>query len=378
LEATQLIILILREGSPAPPVPQAITEELEADILRFLKLNRLVSLFYDKIKENQAFSVLFRQQLKGASRDEILRLMQQEAVFRQCIALLKEHEVQPVVIKGFSLAATLYRQPHHRPMADIDLLVRPGEFDKASGILTAQGAKMMPATGAESATEISFDRTFILKGVKIELHHHLMNPGFKNSIARETIFDNTCEQQIMGMHLLVLAPEMQLFYLLHHLSRHWDFRLARFIWVMDIHYFVNHHREKLNMLLFLEFVASAGNDQSIFRGLYLCAHLFGDKLPEGVPVCKNAETLVNTYLEFCRQGKTSAGNIGSIKMIRQIKGWRNKVKFAKEKLYPSAEYLQHRFKLTDTKGLWKYRFLLIWMRGREFVKGRRNEGNEKE
>ncbi|HEX3010341.1 MAG TPA: nucleotidyltransferase family protein [Bacteroidales bacterium] len=362
----QLLFHILNEKDPDTftfPDKEKVDEER---LLRFLKYNRLVPLFYDRVKPYaEHFSSEFTGQLKEIAKAETLRLMKKEAVFRKVIPLLEQHQVAVIAIKGFSISTVVYANPYLRPMADIDLLVPPASFQKAGQVLTEAGATLKKASGPESSGDIGYDCTYVYAGEKIELHHHLMNPSFRNSVSRETIFENITVGDIFGMQCRVLNPEMQLFYMLHHLSRHMDYKLARMIWLIDIHYFLKAFSGKLDWQKIRSFVSECGGDMDIYKGLYLCRELFNDDFPEGIPPCKNTGQLAKRYLDLCDGINMPSSNVGSLKMAGQIKGLGGKIRFIRQKLFPSADFVRHYYKVTAGKNIPRFYVRYYWEKGKK-------------
>jgi hypothetical protein len=352
----QLLFHILNEKDPDTFTFSDKERVDEERLLRFLKYNRLVPLFYDRVKPYmEYFSSEFIAQLKEVARADTLRMMKMEAVFRKVIPLLEQHQVPVIAIKGFSISTVVYANPYLRPMADIDLLVPPASFQKAGQVLTDAGAVQKRNSGPESSGDVSYDSTYIYAGEKIELHHHLMNPSFRDSLSRETIFENITTSHILGMQCRVLNPEMQLFYMLHHLNRHMDYKLARMIWLMDIHYFLRVYSGKLYWQKIQTFVNECGNDTDIYRGLHLCREFFNDDLPERIPPCKDVGLLATSYLGLCEGRDTRTDNVGSFKMAGQIKGFGGKIRFILQKLFPSADFVRHYYKLIAGRNIpWHY------------------------
>ncbi|MFQ5614286.1 MAG: nucleotidyltransferase family protein [Anaerolineae bacterium] len=67
------------------------------------------------------------------------RIAKMQVELKEILALFREHRLPAMPLKGSILAATYYEDPGLRPMADLDLLVRPGDFERAAGLLAHLG-----------------------------------------------------------------------------------------------------------------------------------------------------------------------------------------------------------------------------------------------
>jgi hypothetical protein len=77
--------------------------------------------------------------LRDAHRDAMLTSLRLERLLLETVQLLEDAGVEPVVIKGPSIAHRRYDDPSMRPFGDIDLLVPPAQLDHAFATLTAAG-----------------------------------------------------------------------------------------------------------------------------------------------------------------------------------------------------------------------------------------------
>jgi hypothetical protein len=147
---------------------------------------------------------------------------------------LERAGVETMTLKGIALAHTVYPEPGLRPMADIDLLVRPGAQAGALKTLLALGYR----TPGEAADRHAASRSFIelvRGGARIDLHWH---------VARYLRFEGIVEIDQDGLwrrarplvtpagRSLALCPEDLLLHLIVHLTLGSDF--ARVLWYADI------------------------------------------------------------------------------------------------------------------------------------------------
>lgn len=60
-------------------------------------------------------------------------------MLREVLTLFRNHQLQPLLIKGAALAYSLYPEPWLRPMRDMDILLPPSEVDSAQAVLREAG-----------------------------------------------------------------------------------------------------------------------------------------------------------------------------------------------------------------------------------------------
>lgn len=92
------------------------------------------------------------------------------AAARQMADLLTSSGIDFRVLKGLATAVLDHRKAGLRQTSDVDLLVRPGDFDRACRAIASSGASKMSSTEVET----TFRGT---AGVEIDLHHRLFRFG---------------------------------------------------------------------------------------------------------------------------------------------------------------------------------------------------------
>ncbi len=90
---------------------------------------------------------------------------------RETVALLDAHGIELRVLKGLATAQLDYSQPAHRQTGDVDLLVRPEDFDGAVEALRGAGADLpraAPGSELDKGVTLHIDR-----GQRVDLHWRL-------------------------------------------------------------------------------------------------------------------------------------------------------------------------------------------------------------
>jgi hypothetical protein len=147
---------------------------------------------------------------------------------------LLQASVETLTLKGMALAHTVYTEPGLRPMADIDLLVRPADRAMALDVLRKIGYRTQGAAADRHAASRSFAE-LIRNGTLIDLHWHA---------ARYLRFEGVVHVDHDGLwrrarplvtpagRSLALCPEDLLLHLILHLTLGSEF--ARVLWFADI------------------------------------------------------------------------------------------------------------------------------------------------
>lgn len=139
-------------------------------------------------------------------RAVLLRTLLLDAVAAQATALLKEHEVPAILLKGRVTASWLY-PGGMRNYRDVDLLINPTQRDLALEVLATIGYRHW-LEGADEA-EYGPNETELIgpTGVCIDLHHTLLGVAGPSTRCWEVLSRRTETMPVGGRVVTVLAPE---------------------------------------------------------------------------------------------------------------------------------------------------------------------------
>lgn len=147
----------------------------EGPSLHFLTRNGLAPLWFDFIINNglkDDYPETFIEALKKQKQDTAALLLIQTRVLEQAHAIFEKEKIPYLVFKGADLRHTIYDDPAHRPVVDIDVLVPASEKQRAIGCLAAAGFDFHPCVAT-----VSHEAKLIMDGVTIDLHWKFMRPG---------------------------------------------------------------------------------------------------------------------------------------------------------------------------------------------------------
>lgn len=188
---------------PSPPIVEVFIEEL-AEITPLLLGSLAGALAWWKVRHSDLKTSTAGIELQEAYRFHAIRTALREHTIKQAIRLLAAAKVEPILVKGWAIAR-LYPEPGLRPYGDIDLVVRPNDYQSA----------------AAAAKEIRGEYGVDLHAGFDELDYH----GFDELYARSIIV------KLDDVDVRVLSPEDHLRVLCLHMLRHNVFRP---LWLCDI------------------------------------------------------------------------------------------------------------------------------------------------
>lgn len=327
-----------------------------AGILSYLKQNRIVTLFYHLIvKAKLQGDPEFLKLLKEENRKAILKTLHMEGVFKEVLGFFDHENVDALVLKGFSLAYSIYPAKQMRAMADIDLLVGEKDYLQISDLMQRFGATPHKKNEPAGKEFISHDSSFWYKGVLLEIHRHIIPPNETVTLPVELLLKNTVVMEADGITFKTFAPELVLFYLLHHFERHAHYGLTRLSWLMDIHYFMERYKHELDQQKIAEWISLSGANNSIYYGLQMSALLLGTQTRLPIPPLDNADKEIEHYLKMCSEQISKTKKVGSFKLLSRLRGLNPKFRYIASKIFPGKTYLTNEFQL-------KYpQFWFLWI-----------------
>ena len=211
--------------------------------------------------------------------DGMLRLRQTA----QAVAALQSAGIEPVLLKGYALAALLYDDPIFRPSTDIDLLVRRSEIDAACSALERIGGRLPSREAAAVQLATSYDLPVMLpsaggKAGLLELHWDLAPRGLF-SLDLDTWRARSSEFTLEGLTARRFSPEDMLLHLALHMRKH---RYVGLRWLCDVAELVRRHTAALDWPYVLSTARTAGLRVLLYTSLQLAERLLQAPVDAGV------------------------------------------------------------------------------------------------
>ena len=164
----------------------------------------------------------------------------------EATSALREAGIETITLKGIVLAHTVYPEPGLRPMADIDLLVRPADRLRAIEVLARLGYRT-PGPEAERLGESRCFAELVRDGVLLDLHWDIARYLRFDGVVRvdhEGLWSRARPLALAEGRSLALCPEDTLLHLVLHLTLGSDF--ARVLWYADIDALIRRHARELD------------------------------------------------------------------------------------------------------------------------------------
>jgi len=191
---------------------------------------RLLPLLYSSAQRNgltadaELITLLKLACAGEATRDEFCR-----RIGREVLQHLTREKLQPIVIRGFALAETVYPAPHLRHCHDIDIILASGRTERASTILARLG---FSAHGDMEDDQLRFVHR---SGLELILHRRLF-PVDSDTPTLEEMFTRCQDREIAGVLSKSLAPPDSL---LHVCAHAWSGeRCHSPLWICDVWFLV--------------------------------------------------------------------------------------------------------------------------------------------
>jgi len=166
-------------------------------------------------------------------------------MFSQAAALVRElqsKEIPSVLLKGIALALAFYPDPALRPMADIDVLVRPGQIAAASAVCRRLGWQPVfdPQDLLPLDQGVHFTRN---SAFQLDLHWRVFWQFHKGS-PDEKLWHETLPLTVAGAHARCLNATMQLLHVCVHGTQWCEEPTIR--WVADAMAILRSDRDAVN------------------------------------------------------------------------------------------------------------------------------------
>ena len=191
-------------------------------IAEFHGNNVLVADVASRMTDGSKPSPSMTAKMQSLMRSNLFHLMQLRQILVSSVRLLREHGIEPVVLKGFGLAL-LYPNPSLRQIGDIDLFLRVASFHEACTLL-----RTLPGS-YNWGTEIDEGRHYNIEFGNIPLEVHRVSADIEDAklypkyavMEQEGLID--CPQRIdyEGFEISIPSKEFVVFFTFYHAWHHY-------------------------------------------------------------------------------------------------------------------------------------------------------------
>lgn len=159
--------------------------------------------------------------MQAAMRNNLLSLMRLKQILASAVKLLREHEIEPVLLKGFGLAM-LYPNPNLRQFGDIDLYVGLDDFHEACRLL-----RTLPG-GYNWGEEVDKGHHYNIEFGNCPMEIHRVSADVNDpkeaeayaAIERDGLYDNTQRVDFEGLKISLPSKEFMVFFTFYHAWHH--------------------------------------------------------------------------------------------------------------------------------------------------------------
>ena len=336
-----------------------------------LQQNGLLPLFRSALLEAGQYETLspaVREVIDTTVRRQAMRNLKLQATLFQLHDVLSRNNISFALLKGFTLAATCYRDASLRPMIDIDILVNPEDVPVIRQLLKEFGAEKFSEPQTKFyATIASHEPGILLEDILIEPHTALFKGPESLGLS-----ECTCVPcQIAGKTFLVPAPDVHLLFIMSHVHKHLPRERFKLLWLRDT-----------ACLMQRLFTGQEQKEEDFFRlaGRYHCrtevlevaalmVALLPDLLPQTFrtplpPLPGWMEPSLKIVSEYgMKRRNDPAPHIRYFSSRFNMKG---KILFLAGLLFPSPAYMKMRYRWFPARGivlLYPYHFLRVFIKG---------------
>ena len=160
--------------------------------------------------------------MQSLMRNNLFRQMRLGQILAPALKLLREHDIEPVVLKGFGLAA-LYPNPTLRQIGDIDLFVGIANFHEACTLL-----RTLPGS-YNWGDEVDVGRHYNIEFGQYSLEVHRVSADIENAklyphyaaMEQEGLMDHPQRIEFEGLEISIPSKEFVVFFTFYHAWHHY-------------------------------------------------------------------------------------------------------------------------------------------------------------
>ncbi|MBU0718411.1 MAG: nucleotidyltransferase family protein [Planctomycetes bacterium] len=202
----------------------------------------------------------------------------------EIVRWFNEADVPVMLLKGAALNLTVYPRPDLRPMSDLDLLVRPGDAERALSLLQGHGCRQ----GLELVRRDFFPEFYheveLFTGsprpARIDLHARPLRPlRVARIMPDDALWDDAQLVQVGDARAAIPRPEAMFIHLAAHAAYH---GCARLLWLYDLKRVADAYRESLDWELVTRWAGRWRLSLSVLRALEGATEQFGPFAPSVV------------------------------------------------------------------------------------------------
>lgn len=266
---------------------------------------------------------------------------------RQVVQALQRAGVSPLILTGAALAETVYANISLRPMVDIDLLIREEEIEKVKTCLTALGYVL------QGNEDLGFYRN-IRFPVYLDIHYKIW---YLSDAAFQRLWQESQPVTIAGTSARMMPADEALIYTAAHaVIHHGTFAPTA---LEDINHICRFYESSLAW----DQIVKKVKEYNLAVPLY---HIFSEaKRARDAPIPDDAlnslrpsslDQRVESAIYKSILSAPPAANIGHILKLFSRPGFRGKIRFLADCLFPSRAFIARRYNVSKPWFISGYQF----------------------
>lgn len=237
---------IIRNTCTGHERPVTIPSEELADLARLAEDHCTVPFVLSSFRGTPFYPSMLQR-----TRSMMLNYYQIDQFTRHTVSLLEDNGIDCILLKGISLASC-YPVPEYRKLGDLDLYIsRKSDVSKAQKLLEANG---YIAENELSDHHLTYHYTFQKTGRRflLELHYRVVGM-YQYERANEIVnqvysFENLIpvSQTINDFTYSVLPPSEYVFYMIHHMLKHYLYSGFGIRLLCDFTFYLRMHADEID------------------------------------------------------------------------------------------------------------------------------------
>jgi hypothetical protein len=276
-------------GGRREPLPALDSPELWPRVVDLAIEHRVAALLGEAL--SRAPEVVAPAGVRDALQAQLLRSSATrllcESTLADVVRILRDRGVEIIVLKGPTVAHSVYPRPDLRIYHDLDVLCRVSDYPALHQALSAGGytsAGTLEARGTHEtlAEKPSPSESHSVRGfydpsgdVKIEVHFDALQLGLLDR-REEQFWRQSRTLVVSGVEIRVLAPEHQFLHLATHAHRHGYSRLS---WLIELDLIIRREYESMDWGLVAEVARTEGIGTALRHALATAHAVLGTPLP---------------------------------------------------------------------------------------------------
>ena len=324
------------------------------DFLQTARAEGVSPIVYEAVRGQDVLPTSVEESLRldyfGVAKINLLRFHRLEQVLHR----LADEGIDVILLKGAALAAMVYDNLALRPMGDFDLLVHEEDVEGALRVLAALGygqpyGEFRPGFIRAFRNQIMMRKADDEDTRPIEIHWRLLSPlHYQRAIPSDWLWQTACAARLGTVPVRILSPEAQVLHLCGHMLQDGGCGRANARKLYDLAEVIVLYRERIDWDQILARAQAYDLVLALQEALSRAHALWS--LPISPEVWERLQRLQPSHGEE----RAYALLVGGEPVARwlwsglaSITGWGLRLRYVWGNLFPSAEYMLERYRISS-------------------------------